>query len=99
MVLISLKTSTSNAGGGGGGGVEVGGGADPGFHKRGLKKFEKRGVRLLNFTQKSLEIPHENEIIWIQRGFEPLEPPLNPPLGVGGAFQVRKYMYVHHNGT
>ena len=55
-------------------------GADPGFLKWGFKC--RKGGSFANFHTKSLEIPHDNEIIWVLRGGsnEPLEPPLNPPL-------------------
>ena len=45
----------------------------------------KRGDSIAKLYTKFIEIPHENEIFWLQRGgggasSEPLEPPLNPPL-------------------
>ena len=57
MVLISLKTSTSNAGGEGGSGVGGGRGADPGFHKRGLKKLRKGGFVCLISHKNLLKFP------------------------------------------
>ena len=40
--------------------------ADPGFLKRGFKCRKEGFVCLI--SHKFLEIPHENEIIWVQRG-------------------------------
>ena len=55
-------------------------GADPGFLARGFKC--RKGGSFSLFHTKTLDIHHENVIIWVQRGVssEPLEPSLNSPL-------------------
>ena len=68
-------------------------GADPGFLERGFK-FTK-GVRFLVFPTFQIN-PHENEIIWPQRGVpgssKPPEPPLDPPLKDFKPYPVWKNM-------
>ena len=43
-------------------------GADSRFLKRGFKC--RKGGLVCLISHKFLEIPHEHEIIWVQRGFE-----------------------------